>query len=60
MTGEIEQFWVVMCKGGHVLYAADGPFNNIEGAENALDDRDPPGTTCHLKIVKSKIQVEEV
>lgn len=57
MNGEIEIYWVVLCKGGHPLYAVAGPFGLSSLAEDAMDEIEEPGTTCHLEVMSSKIGV---
>lgn len=59
MKGEIELFWVVLCKHGEPLYSVAGPFGLWEKAENARDDLDPPSGACHLEVMKSKLHVFE-
>lgn len=55
----IDIYWVVLCKDGP-LYAVAGPFCTWETAEDAFDALEAPSGRCSLKIMKQKIEVEEL
>ncbi len=57
MLGEIDTYWVVMCKDDRPLYAVAGPFGLWEEASDSMDSMEDPGGRCYLRVLKSAILV---
>lgn len=54
----LELYFVVMMKGGEVLFAVEGPFLEEEQAEKALHRSDAPRGRCYLKVASVKMECE--